>query len=234
MKKSILLAIVLFFSVVTLLAQAPQKMTYQAVVRNTNNSLVSNQNVSVQITVLQGNENGTPVYQETHSTTTNANGLMTVEIGDGTNVAGSFADINWGNGPFYLKSEIDPAGGFNYSIVGVQQLLSVPYALYANQAGNIPAFAVIPTDSGYVVSITQNGGTQQTFFLRHGTDGQNGQDGVDGQNGADGQDGASAYDLWLAAGNTGSVTDFLNSLKGADGTDGTNGQDGVDGQNGAD
>ncbi len=240
MKKSIFLAIALFFSVVTLLAQAPQKMTYQAVVRNTNNSLVSNQNVSVQITVLRGNENGTPVYQETHSTTTNANGLMTVEVGNGAYVSGSFTDIDWGNGPFYLKSEIDPTGGSNYSIVGTQQLLSVPYALYANQAGNIPAFAVIPTDSGYVVSITQNGGTPQTFFLRYGTpgpqgpQGETGATGATGPAGADGQDGASAYDLWLAAGNTGSVTDFLNSLKGADGTNGTNGQDGADGQDGQD
>jgi len=206
MKKSIFLAIALFFSVVTLLAQAPQKMTYQAVVRNTNNSLVSNQNVSVQITVLRGNENGTPVYQETHSTTTNANGLMTVEVGNGAYVSGSFTDIDWSNGPFYLKSEIDPTGGSNYSIVGTQQLLSVPYALYANQAGNIPAFAVIPTDSGYVVSITQNGGTPQTFFLRYGTpgpqgpQGETGATGATGPAGADGQDGASAYDLWLAAG----------------------------------
>ncbi len=236
MRKLLLFLFAMVISMAALLAQSPQKMSYQAVVRNANNSLVTNQNVSVQITILQGSESGTPVYMETHTTQTNANGLMTVEVGNGTPVSGNFASINWGNGPFFLKSEIDPEGGFNYNIAGIQQLLSVPYALYASQAGNIPAFAIIPTDSGYVVTITQPGGTPQTFFLRQGTpgpQGPQGPQGAAGADGADGADGASAYDLWLAAGNTGTVADFLNSLKGADGANGTNGTNGEDGADGA-
>lgn len=111
---------------------------------------------------------------------------MTVNVGEGTPVTGNFANINWGNGPFFLKSEIDPQGGFNYSITGIQQLLSVPYALYASQAGNVPAFAIIPTDSGYVISITEAGSAPQAFFLRQGTPGPQGPQGEPGNNGADG------------------------------------------------
>ena len=171
MKKFLLFLIAMVFAVASLWAQAPQKMSYQAVVRNANNSLVVNQNVRVKVSVLQGSETGSPVYVETHEPTTNANGLMTVEVGDGTPLQGDFTSINWANGPYYLKSEIDPAGGFNYTITGVQQLLSVPYALYASQAANVPAFVVVPTDSGYVLTITQDGGAPQSFFLRQGTPG---------------------------------------------------------------
>lgn len=81
---------------------------------------------------------------ETHNATTNSNGLLTVEVGTGLAGSGSFDQINWGQGPFYLKSEIDPQGGINYNIEGVQQLLSVPYALYAATAGNVPSFCRCP------------------------------------------------------------------------------------------
>jgi uncharacterized protein (TIGR02145 family)/uncharacterized repeat protein (TIGR02543 family) len=118
------------------MAQVPQKMTYQAVVRNSGNSLVANQNVSVRLSILQGSAQGASVYVENHAATTNENGLMTVEIGGGVPTTGVFANIDWASGPYYLKSEIDPAGGINYSIESVQQLLSVPYALYAKEAGN--------------------------------------------------------------------------------------------------
>jgi hypothetical protein len=83
----------------------------------------------MRISILQGSASGTPVYVETHVTTTNVNGLATVEIGGGTVVSGSFTGINWGSGSFFLKTETDPAGGSAYSIVGTSQLLSVPYAL---------------------------------------------------------------------------------------------------------
>ena len=121
---------------VSVFAQAPQKMSYQAVVRNANNSLVANQNVSVRISILQGSATGSAVYMETQTVTTNINGLMTLSIGEGTAVSGTFSSIDWANGPYFLKSEIDPNGGVSYSIESVQQLLSVPYALYANEAGN--------------------------------------------------------------------------------------------------
>jgi hypothetical protein len=119
-----------------LFAQAPDKMSYQSVVRDNNNRLVSNGNVGVQISILQGSStNGTVFYVERHNGTTNANGLLTIEIGGGQVVQGSFSSINWANGPYFIKTETDPTGGTNYSIEGVSQFLSVPYALYAKESG---------------------------------------------------------------------------------------------------
>ena len=213
MKKALLFLFVLMLSAAALFAQAPQKMSYQAVVRNANNTLVTSQNVSARVSILQGSVNGTPVYVEIHNATTNANGLLTLEVGGGSTVVGSLAAVDWANGPFFLKSEIDPNGGVNYSIEGTQQLMSVPYALYAEKAGNVPAFGITPVDSGYVIAVTQPGGTPQTYFLPTG-----------GGQGPAGNDGLSAYQLWLNAGNTGSEADFLASLVGTPGNDG---QDGV-------
>ena len=116
-------------------AQAPQRFTYQAVVRNESNTLVRG-TVGVRVSILQGGVDGTVVYQETHTTTTNINGLMTLEIGGGTVVNGDFATIDWATGSYFLKTETDPDGGTNYTIEGTQQLLSVPYALYAGSAAN--------------------------------------------------------------------------------------------------
>ena len=112
------------------LAQAPQKMSYQAVIRNSTNALVRSSLVGMRISILQGSSSGTPVYVETQTRTTNVNGLVSLEIGTGTLVTGSFAMINWAVGPYFIKTETDPAGGTSYAIVGTNQLMSVPYALY--------------------------------------------------------------------------------------------------------
>lgn len=133
--KKLLSFFVLVFMGLLLFAQAPQKFTYQAVVRNGSNLLVSG-SVGMRVSILQGDALGDAVYVETHTATTNANGLLTIEIGGGTVEQGSFSDIDWGNGPYFLKTETDPNGGTNYSIEGTQQLMSVPYALYAGNAGN--------------------------------------------------------------------------------------------------
>ena len=137
MKKSLLfitksvLLLSAFFVLQSASAQAPQKMSYQAVIRNASNALVSNANVGVKVSILQTSATGTAVYSETHQPTTNTNGLATFEIGGGTVVSGSFATINWANGPYFIKTETDPTGGTNYTISGTSQLLSVPFALYA-------------------------------------------------------------------------------------------------------
>ena len=137
MKSIITTFTVLLFALVAK-AQAPEKMSYQAIIRNNSNALVINQSVGMQISVLQGSAMGAAVYVETQTTTTNLNGLATIEIGNGTVVsAGNFASIDWSNGPFYIKTETDPTGGSSYSITGVSQLLSVPYALHAKSAGAI-------------------------------------------------------------------------------------------------
>ncbi|MFN5493264.1 MAG: hypothetical protein ACK5AQ_03280, partial [Bacteroidota bacterium] len=133
-KFSLFLIICLFKQ--TLSAQVPQAMSYNATIRNTDGSLLINQTISMRISILQGSANGTPVYVETHQPVTNGNGLVSIEIGKGTVISGTFASINWANGPYFLKSETDITAGTNYSISSIQQLLSVPYAFYAGSSGS--------------------------------------------------------------------------------------------------
>ncbi|MFW5879478.1 MAG: hypothetical protein ACOCUV_01505 [bacterium] len=116
---------------VSVLAQAPGKMSYQAVVRNSSNTLITNQQVGMQISILQISASGTAVYVERQTPTSNDNGLVSIEIGDGTVLSGDFTAIDWANGPYYIKTETDPTGGTSYTITGTSQLLSVPYALHA-------------------------------------------------------------------------------------------------------
>ena len=134
MKRLYAIAAVLLITA-TILAQSPQRISYQAVVRNASGKLVQNSNVGIRITILQGSISGTAVYTETHNVLTNVNGLVSLEIGGGT-TTGNLSDINWANGPYFLKTETDPTGSTNYSIAGVSQLLSVPFALYSQVAGN--------------------------------------------------------------------------------------------------
>jgi hypothetical protein len=115
--------------------QAPEKMSYQAIIRDNSGQLVTDHDVGMKISILQGSVTGTPVYEETHTATTNANGLVTIEIGGGTTLSGTFADIDWTGGSYFLKTQTDPAGGTDYSITGTSQLLSVPYALHAKTSG---------------------------------------------------------------------------------------------------
>lgn len=117
--------------------QAPAKISYQSVVRNSAGNVIVNSPVGVRISILQGSVTGSPVYVETHIKTSNANGLVTLEIGDGTVQTGSMGTIVWAAGPYFVKTETDPAGGTNYTIAGTSQLLSVPYALYAEKSGSI-------------------------------------------------------------------------------------------------
>ena len=128
--------VVLLFISINLLAKAPNKMTYQAVIRNASNNLVVNSPVKMKISILQGSANGTAVFSELHNPTTNANGLVSIEIGGGIPITGTFPGINWANGPYFIKTETDPTGGTNYTISGTSQLLSVPYALYAGNVVN--------------------------------------------------------------------------------------------------
>lgn len=136
MKKIFTIAASLILTL-TISAQAPEKMSYQSVIRDANNLLVTNQTVGVQISILQGSVSGTAVYTETHTPTTNINGLIALEIGAGTIVSGTFNSIDWGTGPYFLKTETDPTGGTAYTISGTSQLLSVPYALHAKTADSL-------------------------------------------------------------------------------------------------
>jgi hypothetical protein len=113
-------------------AQAPGKMSYQAVIRNSEGGLLANTQLGIQISILQGAATGTSVYSETQTPTTNSNGLVSIEIGGGED----FNAIDWGNGVYFIKTETDPAGGTDYSITGTSQIMSVPYALNAKTADN--------------------------------------------------------------------------------------------------
>jgi len=133
MVKKIVTLFATILIVISIFAQVPQKMSYQAIVRNSYNVLVTNKKVSMKISILQ---NQSPVYVELQNTTTNENGLINVEIGNGIVLSGVFANIEWGKGIFYIKTETDPDGGTYYSIVGSSELLSVPYALYSTASGS--------------------------------------------------------------------------------------------------
>ncbi len=136
----------IFLTLFSAKAQAPQKMSYQAVVRNAANTLIANTAVGVKISVLQTTANGTVVYSERHTPTTNASGLATFEIGGGTILSGTMAGINWSNGPYFIKTETDPTGGSNYTISGTSQLASVPYALFSANSGTPNNWTTIDTD----------------------------------------------------------------------------------------
>jgi uncharacterized protein (TIGR02145 family) len=227
----------------SLWAQAPQKFSYQAVIRNASSALVVNQKVGVRISVLQTSASGVSVYSERHEPTTNDNGLIAIEIGGGTVTTGEFTKIDWSKGPFYVRTETDPTGGTNYTISGESQLLSVPYALFA--ANSIAGEKGPKGDTGAV-------GPQGTAGVP-GKDGLNGKDGIDGAvgpigpkgdtgavgpqgtaglpgkdgvNGIDGKDGAIGP--IGPKGDTGAV-----GPQGPAGKDGLNGKDGTNGNDGA-
>jgi uncharacterized protein (TIGR02145 family) len=134
--KKFLYSLALVCLVGNIQAQAPQKFSYQTVIRNSSNQLLANQQVGIKISVLQGSETGIVVYSERHTPTTNSNGLATLTIGTGTVLNGNFQSINWASGSYFIQTETDPNGGINYTITSTQQLLSVPYALYANNTSS--------------------------------------------------------------------------------------------------
>lgn len=146
--------LVIVFSTQMLSAQAPSRMSYQAVVRNSSNTLVVNQSIGMRVSILQSSVTGAVVYSETHTKTTNTNGLVSIEIGAGTPTTGTLSSINWANGPYFVKTETDPAGGTNYTISGTSQLLSVPYALHAKTAENFSG-TITETDPVYNTSVAK-------------------------------------------------------------------------------
>jgi hypothetical protein len=119
------------FCALGIFAQAPQGINYQAVIRNVSGVTVNNQLVRLKMRILQGSTTGTQAYAETFQVTTSSLGLVNVVLGQGTVLAGTFSTINWATGPYFLEVSADATGGTNFSLLGTQQLVSVPYALYA-------------------------------------------------------------------------------------------------------
>ncbi len=159
--KNIYLTLALIMLTLSIIAQSPEKMSYQAVVRNASNQLITNQSVGMQISILQTTATGTAVYVETHYPTTNANGLVTVEIGTGTVISGDFTTINWASDTYFIKTETDINGGSNYTITGTSQLLSVAYALHAKTAESITG-TINETDPIFSASIANGITTTDT------------------------------------------------------------------------
>jgi hypothetical protein len=173
MKTRLLSILVLLALSLSVSAQVPQSMNYQAVARDANGVVMSNQNISIQLSVLDGSATGTVSYMERHNVTTNTFGLFTVAVGQGQAMTGTFSAINWASGSKWMKVEMDPTGGTNYGTMGVSQLLSVPYALYAANGGS-SSVNVTTTISGNgtaanPLSIAQQGATVGQTLIWNGT-----------------------------------------------------------------
>ncbi len=117
-----------------LLAQSPDAFKYQTVIRDAAGQPLANQAVSLRIRMLEGSPMGVARYIETHKDTTNAFGLVSLNIGQGTVFAGSWASVDWAGHEQFVQIELDDKGGSSYRPMGTSQLLSVPYALHANTA----------------------------------------------------------------------------------------------------
>jgi len=147
MNQNIILFVLLLFSF-RIFAEVPEKVSFQAIVRDGQNNLVTIRSIEMKISILQGSSNGNVVYAETQTPTTNINGLVSFEIGTGVLVLGNFESINWSNGPYFIKTETDTDGGNKYTISGTSQLISVPYAIHAKTVDNITE-----TDPGFKSSV---------------------------------------------------------------------------------
>jgi len=131
--KNLYLIIFLFIGIAAS-AQSPEKMGYQAVLRDANGALLKSQKVKIRFSVIRTSGSDTTIYQESQTPTTNSNGLISLYKGTGTVIKGDFSKIDWSKGPYSLQTDIDPAGGTNYVISSTTELVSVPYALYATTA----------------------------------------------------------------------------------------------------
>jgi hypothetical protein len=228
MKRNYTLLLFLFASV-SILAQTPEKMSYQVVLRDASNTLLTNQQVGIQISILQTTITGSAVYTETQTATTNINGLVSLAIGTGTS-SDDFSAIDWSAGPFFIKTATDPAGGTTYTITGTSQLMSVPFAMYAKTAGNAAPGPQGAQGTQGIQGATGTAGTNGTQGIQGaaGADGTNGIQGTQGAIGTPGADGAPG----VAGTNGTNGTQGTQGATGTAGTDGTNGTQGAQGATG--
>ena len=118
-------------SVSTLKAQTPEKLPYQAVIRDASGNLLADQSIAVRFSIRQSTVNGAVLYEETMAITTTNIGVLNTEIGTGIATTGSMADIDWSKGPYFLEIAYDLSGGNNYVLIGTTQLISVPFSLHS-------------------------------------------------------------------------------------------------------
>ena len=149
MKKIYAIICLTIASLTQLQAQAPQGFNYQATVRNSSGDLVVNTNVYFKFNVMQGSQTSLPVFTEIHYVPTDDLGQVNLVIGQGTATTGAFSELDWSLGSYYLGIELDTGNG--YVAMGTTQLLSVPYALYAENSGNST-----PTTPNLETVLTEN------------------------------------------------------------------------------
>lgn len=148
------LSAICFTLAITVWAQAPNQMSYQATIRNNSGELLANQVIGLRLSILQSSALGGSVYSETHQATSNSNGLVSLIVGGGTPVLGNINTINWNNGPYFIKMEADLNGGSSYSITETNELLAVPYALLSNNTNalnGIPISSQAPANNSVLI-----------------------------------------------------------------------------------
>lgn len=148
------------FLVSFMYSQVPQAFTYQTIAFNSAGAPVANGSVKLRISILENSATGTVLYTETHTKTTNSKGLVNLNIGQGTATTGSFATINWGTNTKFVKVEMDPTGGNNFTNVGVNQLMSVPYSQVSKTVVTGPGQGITlvsPSGTPYVLNVNDAG-----------------------------------------------------------------------------
>ena len=169
MKKFYAILCIALASLTQLQAQAPQGFNYQATVRNSSGDLIINTNVYFKFNVIQGSQTAVPIFTETHYVPTDDLGQVNLIIGQGTADTGTFSEVNWSLGSYYLGIELSTNGTNNYVAMGTTQLLSVPYALYAANSGNsTPTIPNLET----VLAENNSANNQQIKNLKDPTDAQ--------------------------------------------------------------
>ena len=214
-----------------LFSQAPEGINYQAVMRNSSGNLVTNSTVAIRVQIRQGSATGTTVYQERQSVASSSQGLINMVIGAGTPQVGTFNNINWAVGPFFVNLGVDFSNGVIYQDFGTQQLMSVPYALYAKTSGaqlnqwrygnTVPVNSLGVLGDFYLDVVTGNvyyKNSATTWVLTGNIKGPVGPSGAQGIQGIVGAQGIQGL--------TGSQ-----GIQGATGAAGTNGTNGTNGQN---
>ncbi len=164
--KNLFFLLILFIVPIVVISQVPQKIDFQAIARDAEGDVMSNENISVRITILKNSANGTLAYQEKHNVSTDRYGLFVLHLGDGQALQNQFNKINWSSGSHFVKVEVDPAAGSSYINMGTLEMMSVPFALYAENTGNVDDADADPSNelqklslSGTNLTLSDGGGT---------------------------------------------------------------------------
>lgn len=156
MIKKYLFSCALSIATTILIAQVPNSFNYQSVVRDGFGVLINSQQLGIKVSIVRDSLGGGVEYSETHSASTNANGLFSIQIGEGTAVSGVFDNIQWETGGLFYQVEIDLQGGSNYSLNSFHSFTSVPYAQHANTADSLVGFS--KNSSGHYLGEIYGGG----------------------------------------------------------------------------